>query len=182
MKHVDTSSAPRPRELALFAGAGLGAFGSRLLGHELACAVEWEPYAADVLAARMRDGLLDTAPIWSDVRTFDGHAWRGRVDIVSAGFPCQPFSLAGRQAAGEDSRNGWPSTARIIGEVVPDVVLLENVSGFATGRHGYVARVLGDMESLGYDCVWAVLSAAQAGAPHKRDRWWCLGILSLIHI
>jgi len=166
----------RPRELALFAGAGLGLWGSQLLGHQLVCAVEWDEYAQRVLAARMADGLLDVAPVWDDVRTFSGHEWRGRVDVLSAGFPCQPFSVAGRQRAGDDARNGWPHTARIIGEVRPPVAWLENVSGLATGSHGYLARVLGDLESLGYDAVWAVVSAEQAGAPHRRDRWWCLAL------
>ena len=165
-----------PRELALFAGAGLGLLGTHALGCELVCAVEWEPYAADVLAARMRDGWLDEAPIWDDVRSFDGRPWRGHVDLVSAGFPCQPFSVAGKQRAADDARNGWPHTARIIREVRPPVAWLENVPGLVSGSHGYFGRVLGDLAALGYDAVWCVLGARDVGAPHRRDRLFILAI------
>ena len=82
-------------ELALFAGAGGGILGGKLLGWRTVCAVEWEPYPASVLCARQNDGLLETFPIWDDVQTFDGHPWRGIVDVVSGGFPCQDISAAG---------------------------------------------------------------------------------------
>ena len=81
-------------ELALFAGAGGGILGGKLLGWRTVCAVEWEPYPASVLCARQNDGLLETFPIWDDVQTFDGHPWRGIVDVVSGGFPCQDLSTA----------------------------------------------------------------------------------------
>src|SRR3990172_13273064 len=83
-------------ELALFAGAGGGLLASKwLLGWRTVCYVEWETYAVEVLKARIRDGWLDDAPIWDDAFTLDGRPWRGCVDIVTAGFPCQPFSIAG---------------------------------------------------------------------------------------
>lgn len=82
-------------ELALFTGTGGGLLGSRLLGWTPVCAVEKESYCREVLLRRQRDGLLDLFPIWDDIRTFDGSPWRGAVDIVTAGFPCQPFSAAG---------------------------------------------------------------------------------------
>ena len=82
-------------ELALFAGAGGGILGGKLLGWRTVCAVEWEPYPASVLCARQNDGLLPPFPIWDDVQTFDGKPWRGIVDVVSGGFPCQDISAAG---------------------------------------------------------------------------------------
>jgi len=82
-------------ELALFAGAGGGILGGKLLGWRTVCAVEWEPYPASVLCARQNDGILAPFPIWDDVQTFDGHPWRGIVDVVSGGFPCQDISAAG---------------------------------------------------------------------------------------
>jgi site-specific DNA-cytosine methylase len=94
-------------ELALFAGAGGGILGGHLLGWRTVCAVEWEPYPASVLAARQNDGVLPPFPIWDDVRTFDGRPWRGVVDVVSGGFPCQDISVAGKQeeAREADSRD-----------------------------------------------------------------------------
>jgi len=83
-------------ELALFAGAGGGILGGKLLGWRTVCAVEWEQYPASVLCARQNDGLLESFPIWDDVQTFDGKPWRGIVDVVSGGFPCQDISAAGR--------------------------------------------------------------------------------------
>lgn len=96
-------------ELALFAGAGGGILGGHLLGWRTVCAVEWEPYAASVLAARQNDGLLPAFPVWDDVRTFDGKPWRGIVDVVSGGFPCQDISAAGAGAGIDGERSGLKS-------------------------------------------------------------------------
>lgn len=82
-------------ELALFAGAGGGILGGHLLGWRTICAVEWEPYPASVLCARQNDGILPPFPIWDDIQTFDGRPWKGIVDVVSGGFPCQDISAAG---------------------------------------------------------------------------------------
>jgi DNA (cytosine-5)-methyltransferase 1 len=161
------------RELALFAGAGGGILAGHLLGWRTVCAVEWEPYAACVLAARQNDGLLPPFPIWSDVRTFDGRPWRGRVDVVSGGFPCQDISVAGKGAGIDGERSGmWGHMARIIGEVRPRFAFVENSPALLTRGLG---RVLGDLAALGYDCRWTVLGAADVGAPHKRDRFWLVG-------
>jgi DNA (cytosine-5)-methyltransferase 1 len=157
-------------ELALFAGAGGGILGGHLLGWRTVCAVEWEPYPASVLAQRQNDGLLPAFPIWDDVRTFDGHAWRGVVDVVSGGFPCQDISVAGKGAGIDGTRSGmWGHMARIIGEVRPRYVFVENSPALITRGLG---RVLGDLAALGYDCRWTVLGAADVGAPHQRDRIW----------
>ena len=85
-------------ELALFAGAGGGILGGKLIGWRTVCAVEWQPYAIGVLCQRQNDGILQPFPIWDDVRTFDGRPWRGIVDVVSGGFPCQDISIAGKGA------------------------------------------------------------------------------------
>ena len=160
-------------ELALFAGAGGGILGGHLLGWRTVCAVEWEPYAACVLAARQNDGILPPFPIWDDIQTFDGRPWRGIVDVVSGGFPCQDISAAGRGAGIEGERSGmWREMARVVGEVRPRYVYIEN-SPMLTARGG--ARVIADLTAIGYDAQWDVMGAADVGAPHQRDRIWIVG-------
>ena len=162
-------------ELALFAGAGGGILGGHLLGWRTICAVECNPYAAAVLAARQNDATLAPFPIWDDVRTFDGRPWRGRVDVLSGGFPCQDISAAGRGAGITGARSGlWGQMARIVGEVGPRFVFVEN-SPLLVGRG--LGVVLGDLAALGYDAQWGVLGAVDAGAPHRRDRFWLVGQL-----
>ena len=158
------------RELALFAGAGGGILGGHLLGWRTVCAVEWEPYPASVLLARQNDGLLPPFPIWDDVQTFDGRPWRGIVDVISGGFPCQDISSAGKGDGLDGERSGmWKHMARVVGEVRPSYVFVEN-SPMLTIRGG--ARVIGDLTALGYDTKWTVMGAAHVGANHKRDRMW----------
>jgi site-specific DNA-cytosine methylase len=161
-------------ELALFAGAGGGILGGQLLGWRTVCAVEWEPYPASVLCARQNDGFFeDKFPIWDDVQTFDGRPWRGLVDVVSGGFPCQDISVAGKGAGIEGERSGmWGEMARIICEVQPRFVFVEN-SPMLTSRG--LGRVLGDLASMGFDAKWGVLGAADIGANHQRDRIWIVG-------
>ena len=114
-------------ELALFAGAGGGILGGRLLGRRTICAVELDSYAASVLVARQNDGCLEPFPIWDDITTFDGEPWRGRVDVVSGGFPCQDISVAGKGAGLDGERSGlWGEMARVIREVRPRHVFVEN--------------------------------------------------------
>lgn len=157
-------------ELALFAGAGGGILGGKLLGWRTVCAVEFATYPRRVLFARQRDGFLPRFPIWDDVTTFDGRPWKGRVDVVSGGFPCQDISAAGRGAGINGQRSGlWAEMARIVGEVQPSYVFVEN-SPMLTSRG--LDRVLGDLASLGYDARWGVLGAVDAGAPHERERIW----------
>jgi DNA (cytosine-5)-methyltransferase 1 len=157
-------------ELALFAGAGGGILGGKLLGWRTVCAVEWEPYPASVLCARQNDGLLPPFPIWDDVQTFDGKPWRGIVDVISGGFPCQDISAAGKGAGIDGERSGmWGEMARIIHEVRPQYAFVEN-SPMLTSRG--LGRVLGDLASMGFDARWGVLGAADVGANHQRDRIW----------
>lgn len=144
--------------------------GGHLLGWRTVCAVEFDAYARSVLLARQRDGMLPRFPIWDDVRTFDGHPWRGHVDIVSGGFPCQDISAAGTGAGLDGARSGlWVEMARIIREVQPRFAFVEN-SPMLTSRG--LGTVLGDLAALGYDAEWGVLGAADVGAWHQRDRIW----------
>lgn len=160
------------RELALFAGAGGGLLASKLLGWRTVCAVEWDDYARNVLVARQNDGTFETFPIWDDVQTFDGTEWRGRVDVISGGFPCQDISSAGKGAGIDGEKSGmWKHFARIISEVRPQCVFVEN-SPMLTSRG--LGRVLGDLAALGFDAEWGVLSAADVGANHRRERIWIL--------
>jgi DNA (cytosine-5)-methyltransferase 1 len=163
-------------ELHLFAGAGGGILGGMLLGHTPVCAVEIEQYPRRVLLQRQRDGLLPRFPIWDDVQTFDGKPWRGSVDVVCGGFPCQDISAAGKGAGIAGERSGlWGEMARVIREIRPRYAFVEN-SPMLTSRG--LGRVLGDLAEMGYDAKWCVLGACDAGAPHKRDRIWILGELA----
>ena len=157
-------------ELALFAGAGGGILGGKLLGWRTVCAVEWEQYPASVLCARQNEGILPTFPIWDDVQTFDGKPWRGIVDVISGGFPCQDISQAGKGAGIDGERSGmWREMARIIGEVRPKFVFVEN-SSMLTSRG--LGTVLGDLAAMGFDARWGVVGAGDAGLPHGRKRTW----------
>ena len=157
-------------ELHLFAGVGGGILAGQLLGHRCVCAVEYEPYAQAVLVARQNDGTFPPFPIWDDVRTFDGRPWRGAVDVVCGGFPCQDISAAGNGDGIDGERSGlWREMARIVGEVRPRYVFVEN-SPLLVGRG--LAVVLGDLADMGYDAQWFRLSASDCGAPHRRDRCW----------
>lgn len=157
-------------ELALFAGAGGGILGGKLLGWRTVCAVEYNAYARNVLLARQNDGTLPSFPVWDDVRTFDGHPWRGIVDVVSGGFPCQDISAAGKGAGLEGERSGlWSEMVRIIRQVQPRHVFVEN-SPMLTSRG--LGAVLGDLAEMGFDAQWGVISAADTGAPHLRERIW----------
>ena len=105
------------RELHLFAGGGGGILGGILLGHECVCAVELDKYCRKALLQRQRDGILPWFPIWDDVRTFEGTEWRGRVDVICGGFPCQDISTAGGpNRDGIDGKQSglWSEFARII--------------------------------------------------------------------
>ena len=170
-------------ELALFAGAGGGILGGKLLGWRTVCAVEKDPYCASVLLQRQNDGVLPPFPIWDDVRTFDGRPWRGIVDVVSGGFPCTDISIAGSGDGIQGKESGlWKEMARIVREVRPRHVFVEN-SPMLVFRGLDV--VLGDLAEMGYDAKWCVLGAADAiwleGVPavyHQRDRIWVLATRS----
>ena len=159
-------------ELALFAGAGGGILGGMLCGFRTVCAVEIEPYAASILVQRQNDGILTPFPVWDDVCTFDGRPWRGIVDVVSGGFPCQDISIAGAGAGITGERSGlWKEMARIIGEVGPSHVLVENSPALTSRGLG---TVLGDLASLGYDAQWGVLGAGAVNSVCDGKRIWII--------
>jgi len=161
--------------LALCSGVGGLEVGIGLAfdGFHAVCHVEREAFAAAVIVARMEEQALGAAPIWDDLLTFDGTGWRGRVDCITTGFPCQPFSQAGSRLKTDDERWLWPHIERIIGEVGPWLIILENVPGILDGG---AAPILGSLAEMGYDAEWGVLAAAQVGAAHKRDRWFCVAV------
>ena len=162
-------------ELALFAGAGGGILGGKLLGWNTVCAVEYGQYPASVLVQRQNDRLLPPFPIWDDVCTFDGKPWRGVVDVVSGGFPCQDISPARTNGGGagdgiDGEKSGlWREFSRIICEAQPEWVYIENSAHLRTKGLG---RVLKDLAGYGYDAAWGVLSAEDCGANHERKRMW----------
>jgi DNA (cytosine-5)-methyltransferase 1 len=155
------------------AGSGIGSLAFERVGLcRTVCFVEHDPYCQQVIQQRIRDGLLADAACWDDLRTFSGTEWRG-VDLVFGGIPCQPWSVAGKQQGTDDARDLWPDFLRVVREVEPRYCLVENVPGLIQPRGG-LRRILGDLASSGYDAVWEVLSAADAGAPHLRKRLWVL--------
>ena len=167
-------------ELALFAGAGGGILGSTLLGWRTVCAVERDTYAASVLVSRQNDGCLEPFPVWDDVRTFDGTPWRGIAQVVSGGFPCQDLSRAKTHDSGgkyvadglDGERSGlWSEMARIVREIRPRFVFVENVTALLDGWLGYL---LGDLAEMGYGARWGVFPASSLGAPHHRERVFLL--------
>ena len=150
--------------------------GSKLLGWRTIGYVEYEKYCQEIIKQRIADGILDIAPIFGDIKKFisDGYAqlYSDRVDVVSGGFPCQPFSVAGKRLGVDDPRNMWPSTIECIRIIRPRFAFLENVPGLLT--HKYFGRILGDLAESGYDARWTVLGADDVGANHRRKRLWIL--------
>lgn len=169
--------------LALCAGIGgleLGldyALRGHQVGHQVGgvravCYVERDAFAAACLVARMEDEALAKAPIWDDLATFDGRAWRGAVDCITAGFPCQDISVAGQRAGINGSQSSaWYHCLRIIREVEPELVFIENVSRLV--RAG-LDTVLAGLAESGFDAEWDCFRASSVGAPHRRERCFIL--------
>lgn len=167
--------------LCLCAGIGGIELGLSLVANvEPVCFVESDPYCQRVLKARYPNAFL-----WDDVTTFPAKEWGG-VDIVTAGFPCQPWSLAGSRKGQEDDRWLWPRIAEIVRRVQPRFVFLENVPGLLSGERRMVdpsrglvsgsglGSVLGDLAALGFHAEWGVFSCAGMGAPQRRERVFVL--------
>ena len=166
------------KELSLFSGAGGGLLASKhLLGWRTIGYVEIEEYCQKVIAQRIKDGLLDEAPIFTDIKSFnrDGYAesYQGMVDVISGGFPCQDISCAGKGAGITGKRSGmWFEMESAIRTIRPRYVFIENspmllIRGFD--------RVLCGLSEMGYDARWGIISAADVGAPHLRKRIWIVG-------
>lgn len=163
----------RLRTMHLFAGAGGGILGDILLGHQPVCAVEINSYCQQVLAARQKDGCFPFFPIFADVTQFDGRPWKGLVDVVAGGFPCTDLSVAGKGAGIDGPQSGlWKEQIRIIREVRPRFVFVENSPALTIRGLG---TVLADLAALGFDAQWGVLSCADVGGVHLRERIWILG-------
>lgn len=160
------------KTLHLFAGAGGGIIADMMMGHTPIAAVEIDPFCRAILQARQNDGWLPKFEIYDDVRNFNGISWRGKVDCLCGGFPCQDISAAGKGEGIHGQRSGlFFELARIVSEIRPKWVFLEN-SPCIISRG--LETVLGTMVTLGYDARWCILAAADIGAPHKRERWWGL--------
>lgn len=160
------------KTLHLFAGAGGGIIADMILGNIPLAAVEIDPFCLSVLKARQDDGSLPFFPIFEDVRSFDGSMFRGRVDCISGGFPCQDVSIAGKGAGiyGAESRLFF-ELVRVVRQVRPKLVFLEN-SPLIISRG--IDSLAGEMVALGYCGGWLVLPASALGALHKRERWFGL--------
>ncbi len=158
-------------ELALFAGAGGGILGARLLGWRTVCAVEIDPRRRESLLRRQEEGHIEPFPIWDDIRTFHAGLIAGeKVDVITAGFPCQPWSTIGPAEGRDSPKNLWPETVRVIREVEPEWCLLENVTGLL--NHEYFGQILQDLAEGGRCVRWDCVPASALGAPHPRDRVW----------
>jgi len=166
------------KTMHLFAGIGGGLLADLILGHNPVVAVDWDKYACRILRERASDGWFPGLSVWEgDVRLFDPSGYKSRVDIIAAGFPCQDISVAGKQAGlGEGTRSGlYREVLRIAGVVRPRYLFLENVSAILSNG---LATVLGDLAALGYNARWLCIRASDVGAPHGRDRWFCLAELA----
>ncbi|WP_241548324.1 DNA cytosine methyltransferase [Leptospira yasudae] len=143
-----------------------------MLGWKTVCAVELNSYCARRLLQRQNEGHLPPFPVWDNVCTFDGRPWKGLIDVVAGGFPCQDISIAGKGGGIDSERSGlWKEMFRIICEVRPRYAFVEN-SPLLTRRG--IDRVLGNLASMGFDAIWGVLGADNVGAPHIRKRIWIL--------
>lgn len=157
------------RGVSLCAGVGGLDLGLHIAepGYRTVCYVERNAFAAATLVARMADASLDPAPVWDDLRSFDGRPWRGRVHLVSAGYPCQPFTLSGLRKGEDDPRHLWPDVARVVAEIAPEWCFFENVQGHLTLG---LRDVVGDLQRMGYRVAARIQSAAEVGASHQRNR------------
>jgi len=135
------------------------------------CVVEREAFALEVLASEAEALGVAMPPVWTDLTTFDGRPWRGVVDCLIAGIPCQPHSVAGKRLGAADERNLWPAAERIIREVEPPWVFLENVGGSIAFFAEYI---IPGLEAMGYRPKSGLFEAAEVGAPHRRQRLFVL--------
>lgn len=154
-------------ELALFIGAGGGALSAQLLGWRTVCAVEINPYCREILLRRQEEGHLKPFPIWDDITTFDGKPWCGKVDIITAGFPCPAFSRAGK-GGGFKQDPLFYEAVRIVRETEPYGILWENVEGFTRWKED----LRNEVEALGYEWYDAILNPLDFGVQQNRPRYF----------
>lgn len=155
----------------LFSGAGGGILADILLGHNPIGACEIEAYPRNVLLARQRDGILPSFPIWDEICTLDGKPWKGLIDIVCGGFPCQDLAICNPKAEGlSGKRSGlWSEMLRFIRESEPNAVFVENSPMLISRGLG---RVLSDLSSVGYSCRYTVMGGHETGSCTDGKRFW----------
>ena len=159
--------------LSLCTGYGGIERGLELAGESLnvLAHVEVEAFAIANLVAKMEEGKLAPSPIWSNLKTLPVEPFRDRVDLITGGYPCQPFSSAGKRAGKDDPRHLWPYISDIIRAVRPVRCFFENVEGHISLG---LREVISDLESLGYKTTFGIFSATEVGAPHQRKRVYIL--------
>ena len=136
---------------------------------------EIEAFACELLLSRMESGSLDAAPIWSNLKSFPWSAFSGRVDVLSGGYPCQPFSAAGKRLGTDDERHLWPYIADGIRILRPRLCFFENVEGHISLG---LRTVVDELGAMGYRATWGIFSAAEVGAPHQRKRVFIMAVSS----
>ena len=158
-----------PTVISFCSGYGGIERGIELAGveHRVIAYVEIEAFAIANLVAKMEAGKLDPAPIWTDLKTFPAHLFRGAVDIITGGYPCQPFSAAGQRKGEDDPRHLWPTIREHVKTIRPDRCFFENVEGHISLG---LSSVISDLEEDGYAAAWGIFSAREVGAPHQRKR------------
>ena len=162
-----------PTVLSFCSGYGGIERGLDLAGfkHRVISFVEIEAYAIACLANKMERGELLPAPIWSNLKTLPVQPFRDKVDLITGGYPCQPFSAAGKRLGEDDPRHLWPHIRRHIKSIRPVRCFFENVEGHISLG---LREVISDLESLGYKTTWGIFSAREVGAPHQRKRVYIL--------
>lgn len=156
------------RHLDLFSGIGGFALAAKWMGWETVQFVEIDSFCQKVLQKN-----FPNVPIHGDIKTFNGTPLMGTIDILTGGFPCQPFSTAGKRKGNEDDRYLWPEMLRVIGEIQPSFIVGENVYGLVNWSGGLVfEEVQASLEDKGYQVAPVILPACAKGAPHRRDRIW----------
>ena len=163
-----------PTVLSFCSGYGGLERGLDLAGveHRVIAYVEIEAFAIANLVNKMENGQLPPAPIWTNIKTFPSHLFRGAVDLITGGYPCQPFSAAGQRQGENDPRHLWPFISHHVGVINPSRVFFENVEGHVSLG---LNTVLADLEDRGFDTTWGIFSAREVGAPHQRKRVFILG-------
>ena len=153
--------------LDLFSGIGGFSLGLQWAGFETIAFCEIDEFCRSVIADHWPG-----VPIHDDIRRLDGYQYRGAIDLVCGGFPCQPHSVAGKQKGAEDDRDLWPEMFRVVREVLPQWVIGENVPGLDDREFMALDGVLSDLESIGYAAIPFVIPACAVNRPHRRDRFW----------
>lgn len=157
-----------------YGGVELGLRAARVPIHTVAV-IERQAYAAAVIAHHMERGALDPCPIWDDLESFDGAAFRGRVDLVAAGIPCQGQSSAGKRRGTADARWLWPEVWRLVEQCEASLLFLENVPGLLTVNDGRAFdEIIETLAARGWAAEWDHVPAGSVGAPHLRDRIFVL--------